>query len=191
MYEAPEAVHSLTDKCNCLVVKFLRLLKQECGNVSYNGYVWSPLGPLFSNDECGVINNEMFETFCLPELIKLSGEFGSIGMHCCANAQHQFALFRKVPGFYAFNRVPTTIGWEGDNALDELGGFNGPVMIPTHPNPASIKTMLDKAPEGTRFIFINPKAESIDEAAKWLELVGNFVAGYCHAAPQKEHHDDA
>lgn len=68
----------------------------------------------------------MFGEFCLPELVELSQTFGGLGMHCCAHAQHPFAGFRRIPGFYAFNRVATGVGWEGDNALEELGGPRGP-----------------------------------------------------------------
>ena len=36
---------------------------------------------------------EKIDEFCLPELIELSNTFGGVGLHCCANAQHQFAQY--------------------------------------------------------------------------------------------------
>ena len=166
--EAPDSVRRFTDKCTRLLVSFLKLFRHECPNSSLNGYAWSPLGPLVSNDECGNMNTEMFETFCLPSLLDLSKEFGSVAMHCCANARHQFELFRKIPNFYAFNRVPTKKGWEEDNAMETLGGPSGPVMIPLASSD-TIPLMLQKAPSGTRFVFLDLGAASVDEARRWLD----------------------
>jgi len=180
MYEAPDAVRCLAGKCARLVVKFLKELQRECPNSCMNGYVWSPLGPLVSNDECGNMSAEMFESFCLPELVALSKEFGSLAMHCCANAQHQFESFKKIPNFYAFNRVPTNVGWEKDNALDVLGGPKGPVMIPGVGEVKELEIMLQKALPGTRFVFLKQGATSLDEAKQWLDDAYKFASTYRH-----------
>jgi len=34
----------------------------------------------------------------------LSETFGSFGMHCCADAEHQFESFKKIPNFYVARR---------------------------------------------------------------------------------------
>jgi len=89
-------------------------------------------------------------------------------MHCCANAQHQFSQFKRIPGFYAFNRVPTGVGWEGDNATTVLGGPEGPTMVPGWISPDDVTTLLRQAPSGTRFIFNSPAMETEDQAKAWL-----------------------
>ncbi|MEI6149572.1 MAG: hypothetical protein WCS01_10780, partial [bacterium] len=89
---------------------------------------------------------------------------------------HQFALFRRIPNFYAFNRVPTGVGWEKDNALDELGGSGGPVMVPGWFSPDDIAAQLRKAPHGTRFIFNSAAMEDVESARKWL-AAARAVAG--------------
>jgi hypothetical protein len=127
--------------------------------------------PGVSNDECGVMSPEMFETFCLPELVELSGQFGGLGMHCCANAQHQFELFRRIPNFYAFNRVPTGVGWEKDNALSVLGGADGPVMVPGWCSKEDVATLLRQAPPGTRFIFNSCGVDDPAVGREWLDAV--------------------
>jgi len=173
MYDSPDSVLRFTDKCSRLLIKFMKALKRECPNSCLNSYTWSSLGPQVANDECGNMNNEMFEFFCLPELIVLSKEFGSLAMHCCADAQHQFESFKKVPNFYAFNRVPTGVGWEKDNALDVLGGPEGPVMVQNVMREGML-TLQRVAPPGTRFVF-NFHAASLDEGKKWLEGAYNLT----------------
>lgn len=173
MAENPDAVQRLAGKCAGLLQAFIAAYRREFGNVTFGHCpnTWTPpeCGPWVSNDECGIMSRDMFETFCLPELLELSRRFGSLGMHCCANAQHQFAAFRRIPGFYAFNRVPTGVGWEGDNALQVLGGPDGPVMVPGWVEPADVATLLRLAPADTRFVFNSAKLADADAARAWCE----------------------
>ncbi len=173
MIEQPEAVKRLAGKCARLLQAFIATFRREFSNTTFGHCpsTWTPpeFGPWVSNDECGNMSPEMFEEFCLPELVGLSQAFGSVGMHCCANARHQFAQFRRIPNFYAFNRVPTGVGWEQDIALDVLGGPDGPVMVPGWCTPEDIATLLRKAQPGTRFIFNSAAPENEEGARQWLE----------------------
>ena len=101
----------------------------------------------------------------LPELVDLSRTFGGLGMHCCADAEHQFPSFRKIPNFYAFNRVAAKHGY--DPILEHLGGPQGPVHV-LWSDDTTIERLIKTAPEGTRFIF-NRSFEEVDEAKAWLE----------------------
>lgn len=173
MVEEPEAVKRLAGKCGRLLQDFVAAYRREFPNTTFGHCpsTWTPpeCGPWVSNDECGVMSPAMFEEFCLPEMVELSNVFGGLGMHCCANASHQFALFRKIPNFYAFNRVPTGHTWAEDKSLDELGGSDGPVMVPGWVSPEGVATLLRKAPTGTRFIFNAAAPESADQGRSWLE----------------------
>ncbi len=175
MIERPAAVQRLAGKCGRLLETFIAAYRREFPNTTFGHCppTWTPpdCGPWVSNDECGVISPEMFETFCLPELLRLSARFGSLGMHCCANAQHQFELFRRIPGFYAFNRVPTGVGWEADNALAVLGGPEGPVMVPGWCSKEDVALLLRQAPDGTRFIFNSCGMDAPAEGRAWLDAV--------------------
>lgn len=172
LIEQPEAVKGLAGKCGRLLQSFIAAYRREFPNTTLGHCpsTWTPpeFGPWVSNDECGSMSPAMFEEFCLPELVELSQTFGSLGMHCCANAQHQFSLFHKIPNFYAFNRVPTGVGWAQDNALAVLGGSAGPVMVPGWVSPEDVATLLRKAPCGTRFIFNSAAPESVTSARSWL-----------------------
>ena len=55
----------------------------------------------------------------------LSDTFGGIGMHCCADAEHQFPGFNKIRNFYAFNRVQSKHGYRP--ILEHFGGPGAPV----------------------------------------------------------------
>jgi hypothetical protein len=58
------------------------------------------MAPWASNDECGAISPAAFERFRLPKLVDPAESFGGLGMHCCADAEHQFSLFQRIPGFH-------------------------------------------------------------------------------------------
>jgi len=153
----PEAVHSLSGKCARLLKAFLAELRREFPTMSpcHCPGAWCPpeMGWWASNDECGAMGTEMFEEFCLPELIDLSRTFGGFGMHCCADAEHQFDSFRAIPNFYAFNRVGARLGWL--TILDHpcLLGPEGPVFVLAWVSDDDTEALIRRAPPGTRFIF--------------------------------------
>ncbi len=174
------AVHRLAAKCARLLETFLAALRAEFPRMSLCGCptVWSPpeLGPWPSNDECGAVGVGMFEEFMLPELIALSERFGSIGMHCCAAADHQFESFKKIPHFYAFNRVPPLGSGETgfDSAVLTLGGPTGPVFVLGWISVDVVEHVLRIAPEGTRFIFQQVVAD-VDEGKRNLDRMCALV----------------
>ena len=165
-----ESLRRLTAKCAELFKTFLTEFRKEFPLCSpcHCPQVWAPpeMGPWMSNDECGVLSVEMFEDFCLPELIDLAETFGGLGMHCCAAAEHQFESFKKIPGFYGFNRVAAEKGYTP--LLDHFTGNEAPVNVLSWISEKDIKTLICKAPSDTRFIF-NLGGASIDEAKHWLE----------------------
>jgi len=168
-----EAIKRLTAKCTRLLIRVIKELRKEFPTMSMRGCpdVWTPpdLPPWYSNDECGAFGTDLFEEFCLPELIELSETFGGLGMHCCADADHQFPLFRRIPNFYAFNRVPAKQGNHGlEPLLEHLGGADGPVHVLAWLSDEVTEGLIQQAPEGTRFIFAKMGVDA-DTAAAWLE----------------------
>lgn len=182
LHENPGAVQRLARKCAHLLRNFLRLFYREfpTASLAHCPLTWAPpeLGPWISNDECGLISVEMFEEFLLPELIELAETFGGLGMHCCADADHQFPSFKKIPNFYAFNRAPTkSQGYEA--MLKILGGPEGPVFVPGGLLEEQIGQLLQQAPPGSRFIFHCPHQEPA-QAQRWLDNVRTLVQKQCH-----------
>jgi len=166
----PEAVKRLSAKCALLLKTFLIELRREFPTMSPchcpGNWVPPELGPWVSNDEVGIMNAEMFEEFCLPELNDLSETFGGIGMHCCADAEHQFPGFNKITNFYGFNRVASHGGYLP--LLEHFAGPSGPVHCLAWLGQETIEELMTRAPKGTRFIFQQMGTEE-DDPAKWLE----------------------
>lgn len=167
--EAP-AAERLIQKCARLLKTFLLELRREFPNMSpcHCPAAWAPpeRAPWLSNDECGAVNNETYRRFIQPELLDLAETFGGLGVHCCADAEHQFPLFNEVPGFYAFNRVPARRGW--DPILEHFGGPEAPVHVISWISDADIRRLIDNAPVGTRFIFVRDVTH-VDQGRRWLD----------------------
>ncbi|RMD77661.1 MAG: hypothetical protein D6820_11200 [Lentisphaerae bacterium] len=165
------SIQRLVDRCSSLLRKMYRRLRSEFPTMTpchCPGAAWVPpeLGPWLSNDECGALNTTLFEQFCLPELIGIAEAFGGLGMHCCAGAEHQFPSFKKIPNFYAFNRVPAQKGiWP---ILDHFAGPGSPVHVLAWLDDSTMIELMARAPEGTRFVFVRA-VNSMDEAKAWLD----------------------
>ncbi len=165
-----EAVKRLAAKCAALLKTFLTEYRKEFPLCStcHCPAVWCPpeLGPWVSNDECGVMSTRMFEEFCMPELVDLARTFGGLGMHCCADAEHQFNAFKQIPNLYAFNRVAARHGY--GTILEPLGGFQGPVHVLGWVSSDETELLIRTAPADTRFIF-NLLGETLDSSKQWLD----------------------
>jgi hypothetical protein len=175
--EERAAVKRLTGKCARTLKQFLTEFRREFGEVSPchcpGTWVPSQLGPWLSNDECGAMSTATFEEFCLPELVDLAETFGGLGMHCCADAEHQFASFKKIPGFYGFNRVAARRGYEP--ILGPFGGEGTPVHTLAWVDVETIKRLSAKAPAGTRFAFVL-MGEPPERARRWYHTMRGELA---------------
>ncbi|HBC87345.1 MAG TPA: hypothetical protein DCZ94_10355 [Lentisphaeria bacterium] len=169
----PDAVKRLVAKCASLFKKVLCELRKEFPNMSpaHCPTTWAPpeFGPWLSNDECGALNEESFQEFCLPEMIDLAETFGGLGMHCCAAAEHQFESFKKIPNFYAFNRVPAK-GRGFEPSVESFGNDKGPVLSLGWLDEETIGRLIRNSPETARFIF----HASFDDAGKAKEWLGRM-----------------
>jgi len=168
--EEKAAVKRLTEKCTRLLIRFIRELGKEFPTMTMAGCpgVWCPpeMPPGFSNDECGAFGTELFAESCLPELVELSEAFGGMAMHCCADAEHQFPLFGRIPNFYAFNRVAGKRGYMP--ILEHFSGPDAPLHILAWIADETIEQLLEAAPGGTRFVFVQTGA-TMETAARWLD----------------------
>lgn len=107
LYDAPEAVKALAAKARHLLTGFFDEWFRRYGTefvAHYPEYFMSG-GITLSEDEIGCVNAEMFEEFFSGELAALSHRYGGIGIHCCADARHQWESLRRVPGLRMLNFV--------------------------------------------------------------------------------------
>lgn len=105
MIEEPEAVLELADKVKQLLFAFCDEFAARYGNgvIAHYPDYYMPQGFTFSADEVGNVSAEMFEQFFLNEIIELSDRYGGIGIHCCANSEHQWENFAKIPNLRLIN----------------------------------------------------------------------------------------
>jgi len=182
MLEEPEAVEALAESCAALLREFLVLFRREFPTLSpcHCPTAWAPpeLGPWVSNDECGAFGVEMFERFCLPELVALSETFGGVGMHCCADAEHQFPSFRKIPNFYAFNRVEARRGYLPVVEHWGAAGRSGPVFSQAWMAPEKVGELLRHSAPGMRWSFTY-SAGSLEDAKAGMDEVRSKTPAAC------------
>lgn len=148
--EAPEAVHELAAKVGTLLTAFFDEWFRRYGteHIAHYPNYYMPDGVTLSEDEVGVVNEEMFTAFFLPELEQLSVRYGGLGMHCCANSRHQWTNFKRIPNLRLLNLVqPADVLraaylFFADHCLQFHGGFDGP--------PAGWPAQV---PSGARVVF--------------------------------------
>ena len=168
MYEAPDAVKRLTDKCHALLKTFLSEFRRRFPeyNPCHCPNAWAPseLGCWLSEDEVGSMSVAMFEEFCLPYLVDLSETFGGMVMHCCAAADHQYGSFKKIPNLRGLNRV-----FQAPGPRPAIEAFSGQTaLIVAWTDESEVHRMLDLALPETRFL-INMPTQPLDEAKRTLE----------------------
>jgi hypothetical protein len=107
LLEDPEPVLELAGKVRELQTAFLDAWFARYGRefVSHYPDYYMPSGITLSEDEVGAVSPRVFEQYFLPELELLAQRYGSLGMHCCANARHQWKGFLRIPNLKLLNFV--------------------------------------------------------------------------------------
>ena len=107
LIENPRAIADLAGRVHDLLVAFVDEWFKRYGRAFIAHYpdYYMPFGLTLSEDEVGVISQEMFDELFLPELSELSRRYGALGMHCCANSRHQWASFARIPGLKVLNLI--------------------------------------------------------------------------------------
>ena len=107
LIDTPEAVRELADKVQQLLTLFLDEWFSRYGRefVAHYPAYYMPAGITLSEDEVGCVSTQAFDDLFLPELSSLSDQYGGIGIHCCANARHQWDSFKKIPRLRMLNLV--------------------------------------------------------------------------------------
>ena len=107
MIEYPQAILELARKVEILLYNFLDTWFERYGKefIAHYPDYYMPYGITLSEDEIGAVNQAMFEKFFLPELTSLAQRYGSIGVHCCANARHQWEGLKGIPNLRLINFV--------------------------------------------------------------------------------------
>jgi uroporphyrinogen-III decarboxylase len=107
MYEDCEAVRALAALVADVMVAFLDLWFGRYGPdfVAHYPDYYMPKGVTLSEDDVGVVSATAFRNYYLPELEMLSERYRGLGLHCCADAVHQWDNFASIKGLRVLNLV--------------------------------------------------------------------------------------
>lgn len=105
LIDEPEAVKELAHKTSQLLTSFMDEWFKRYGTefIAHWPAYYMNKGLTLSEDEIGVVNSSMYDEFFLPELVNLSNRYGGLGVHCCANAKHQWNGLKKISGLRLLN----------------------------------------------------------------------------------------
>ncbi len=169
MFESPDSVKALAGKVSALLTGFLDEWFRRYGTTfvaHYPDYVMHG-GITMSVDEVGAVSEEMFREFFTEELTVLSSHFGGLGVHCCADARHQWGNFRALPGLKVINHNAPPTRDAHEYLLDSLRFYatESLAQMPLGWLPeGDPETWPEQFPEGTRVIF-EVKAKDASQAA--------------------------
>jgi uroporphyrinogen-III decarboxylase len=169
MYDDPQAVKDLIAMSYTLLTDFLDLWFSTFGAefIAHFPDYYMPWGITLSEDEIGSLSEALCREFSLPTLIELSAHFGSrIGIHCCANAKHQWPVIKTIPGLVLLNLI------QPDKIIQEASVYCGedpPLMVLHHQN-----ELLDHRSRAVLWGIGNTKAEILRELERLKELAALF-----------------
>jgi hypothetical protein len=173
LLENPDAVVGLVDKIKTLQFAFLDEWFRRYGQefIAHYPDYYMPYGITLSVDEIGAVSGRMFLKYFLPELNQFSARYGALGMHCCANARHQWQHFKGISGLRLLN-----INNQG-KILQEAYPFFADFTCQWHndqsPNPLSPREWLNYIPEHAHVVLditVGSKEDALqvsDELKHW------------------------
>lgn len=160
MVETPDVVKQLAFKVRTLLIRFCDEWFRRYGATfvaHYPDYVMHG-GITMSVDEVGAVNPEMFQEFFRDELVALSEHFGGLGIHCCADARHQWSNFRELPGLKVMNQSLPPTRDAREYILDSMRFYGARfAQVPRGWTPdGAPETWPAQFPEGVRVVFEVP-----------------------------------
>ena len=166
LLETPDAVRDLASRVKGLLTAFLDRWFARYGRAftaHYPQYYMAD-GLTLSEDEVGSVSPTLFQELFLPELAELSSRYGGLGMHCCANARHQWEGFKRIPGLRLLNlNQPRSVCRE---ALASFAGTCAQMPV------ADVEWDLDKGPAqfpGGAHVVLTSTVETRDEARRRVD----------------------
>ena len=169
MVEEPQAIQEIIEKTKTLLTTFLDEWFAEFGHtyVAHFPSYYMSGGITLSEDEVGAFSASMFDMFVLGTLNELSDKYGGIGIHCCADSEHQWDNFLKVKDLKIINLC------NKENFIKRSVGYfaSHAAQWPIDGSPVSEKEPLWFAdrPSGTRAVltYLAPTRQAaLDIAAR-------------------------
>ncbi len=173
LLEEPAAVQELLIKIKALLLLFFDTWFARYGTdylAHYPDYFMRG-GLTLSEDEVGAISGDLFRQFALPDLSEISRHYGGLGMHCCANARHQWDNFLAIPGLRLLNLV------QPEAQIREAYGFFAGKVGQMHSWCGNQEpwTWPDQLPAGVRAV-LTIQAANRDEARRIAERMNRVCS---------------
>jgi hypothetical protein len=173
--DQPEVILALSEKIRTFQVTFLEEWFRRYGHefIAHWPDYYMPSGISLSVDEVGAVSQNMFTRFFMPELTELCNHFGGLGIHCCANARHQWRNFQNIPGLRLIN-----ISQSEDMVRKAYPFFADAVCQWNYgwdPAADSLESWAAQIPANARIVF-DVTAQTRDEALSLSER----LAKICH-----------
>ena len=169
MYDCPEAVKTLAGKVSEFMFDFLDALFEIYGEryIAHYPSYYMEKGVTMSVDEVGAVSAPMFNEFFRDELDALSERYGGIGIHCCANARHQWENFREVKGLRLMNLTNVQTYLDDSHKVFAKTCMQYPILS-DYANPAPLKIAPpEQYPAGSYVLTV--RCESIEHAKKEID----------------------
>jgi uroporphyrinogen-III decarboxylase len=166
----PEDVRHLAAQVTQLVIDFYDEWTSRYGAsfIAHYPEYYMPDGITFSEDDVGIIDDQMFRDFYKPEIVKLIDRYGPIGIHCCADSRHQWENFATLPDLRVINlRIENK-----DMEFDSYNTYKCVHMNQRVPESAP-ETWKDHYPDQTRAI-IRTGAATKEEAIALSQILGDM-----------------
>lgn len=179
MIETPETVKVLACKVRELLTAFMDEWFGRYGKklaAHYPEYIMHE-GLSMSVDEVGAVSSDMFQEFFTEELETLADHFGGLGIHCCADARHQWGNFRALRGLKVINHNAPPARNKDEYLLDAIRFYDNVVSMP---EPGWVpaggwEKWLEQAPEGSRVVFdlwVDDMKTAVETAERLQEFRG-------------------
>ena len=174
MLEEPEAIKEVNRKVQTLMVEFLDIWFEQFGSdyIAHYPDYYMPSGLTLSIDEIGAVSPEMFAEFFLPEVNALSERYGSLGVHCCAHAKHQWQGLSEIVNLKIINLV------QPDTVIKKAYPYFAKTCCQMHQwhDTLPVDYMLNHLPEKAH-VVLNPPAHSRYEAEALCDAVNQVRFG--------------
>ncbi len=173
LVEEPEAVKELSAKVEELLTAFLDEWFRRYGKgfIAHYPNYYMPYGITLSEDEIGMVSEAVFMEMFYDELVKLSEKYGAMGMHCCANAMHQWNNIKKIPNLKLINLC------QPDNVIRKSWEcFPGQIaQMPSWCGEGEPWTWPVQHPAGTRMVLeatANSREQALELSEKMRKACG-------------------
>ena len=174
MIEEPEAIHEMVEMTKLLLTNFLDEWFSEFGHsyIAHYPSYYMEGGVTLSEDEVGAFSPAMFDKFVLGTLNDLSKKYGGIGIHCCADSEHQWDNFLKVKNLKLLNLCNSKSGFI-NRSLNYIGAAAAQWPIDGSPASAEHPRWLAECPSNARIVLTYKASDrrSAEETVKRAEEI--------------------